>query len=143
MDPVARLVRDLERYGRPGDGWLSHYSSVGPDPVAVAWAESRDGMAMTQLLQLADRRDLSLAALRARQAAAAAIPELADNGISDIHAAPRLGVWNRVVAELARTLREAVPRPPNLLELQRGAARARRPRTPAPAAPAGRAQRNR
>lgn len=138
MDPVARLVRDLERYGRPGDGWLSHYSSLGADPVTVAWEESRDGMAMTQLLQLADRRDLAAAAQTARLAAAAAVPELADNGISDIHAAPRLGVWSRVVAELARTLREAVPRPPNLLELQRGAARARRPRTPEPAAPAGR-----
>ena len=143
MDPVARLVRDLERYGRPSDGWLSHYSSGGMDPLAVAWTESRDGMAMNQLLLLADRRDLAPAALLARQAAVAAVPELADNGISDIHGAPRLGLWHRVVAELARTLREAVPRPPNLLELQRGAARARRPRTPAPAAPAGRAQRNR
>jgi len=137
------LVRDLERYGCPSDGWLSHYSSSGEDPVTVAWAESRDGMAMHQLLQLADRRDLTPAALRARQAAFAAVPELGPRRRSDLPSAPRPGLWNRVVIELANMLREAVPRPPNLLELQRGAARARRPRTPAPAAPAGRAQRNR
>jgi hypothetical protein len=96
--------------------------------VAVAWAESRDGMAMNQLLHLAERHDLAPAAMRARQAAFAAVPELGGRRRNDIEAAPRLGLWNRVVAELARTLREAVPRPPNLLELQRGAARARRPR---------------
>lgn len=145
MDPVARLVRDLERYGRPGDGWLSHYSNGGVDPVIVAWGESRDGMAMNQLIQLAERHDLAPAALRARYAAVAAVPELGGNGGCDIHAAQRLGLWNRVVLEFARTLREAVPRPPNLLELQRGAARARRPRVraPAPTWPRGRAQRNR
>ncbi len=109
--------------------------------MTVAWGESRDGMAMNQLLQLAERRDLAPAALSARHAAVAAVPELGGNGGCDIHAAQRLGLWHRVVAELARTMREAVPRPPNLLELQRGAARARRPRrrVPAPTVPRGRA----
>lgn len=125
MDPVARLVRDLERYGQPTDRWIARYSESGGCPLATAWAESRDGMAMHQLLLLVNREDLLPATQKARQLALAAVLEF---GHGNARSVARLALWARVVTEMARALREAVPRPPNLLELQLAAARARRGR---------------
>lgn len=61
-DPIAALVRDLQRDGKPSLAWVVEWTerANGGDPVAAAWQASRDGVAMRSLLVLAGwgERDL-------------------------------------------------------------------------------------
>ncbi len=54
--PIARLVEDLVRHGRPSDMWMTCWSRPSGDPLRAAWSVATDPMAMAELLAFS-RRD--------------------------------------------------------------------------------------
>ncbi len=70
VDPIRELVDALHADGKPPLAWVVRWSRGGVDPVAEAWAVSRDPVAMCDVLDRAgrvDARGLARALAEARE----------------------------------------------------------------------------
>ena len=94
-DPIAQLLDELTRDGKPSLAWVIRWSQSGGDPVAAAWAASRDSARMFRLLRLCDPD--AIERIRPRLPMNGAVLGLADD-------APDI-------------LRRVVPAPPTLEQL--------------------------
>src|SRR5690348_1392478 len=52
LDPIAELLSDLERHGRPALPWVVRWSADGRDPVLAAWEASRSPHAMFEIVKM-------------------------------------------------------------------------------------------
>jgi hypothetical protein len=99
-DPIAQLMRALDRDGKPPLAWVVQWSASGSDPVFAAWSASRSADAMSALL--------------ARSA-----PHLLEAATERLERTLGPGWYHWRGSEIAPVIRAAVPRPPALGELLR------------------------
>ncbi len=106
-DPIAELLGYVEVDEPPPAAWVERWSQGGRDPVAAAWAVSRDEWSMVRLLGWAPLRheyDARLAAVRGGACSDEHMTSPTDYGCE----------------RCADAVRSVVPVPPTLAELLAG-----------------------